>query len=136
MIAGPRAVSESFANANGYKLIDEFYDVAASGADPIPEWPGFAAILDRSFGNGIGTFLVESPDRFAREVRRELAQPRLLGIQHADDVVANLLLTDRIGGLPVGPETWMEYRVVAGSLCHSSRSALAFEQAFSICLCG
>lgn len=67
-------------------------------------------------------------------VRRELVRPRLLGIEHADDVVANLQLIDQIGGLPVVPETLMEYRVVAGSLCHSSDSALAFEHAYSTLL--
>lgn len=64
-------------------------------------------------------------------VRREIAQPRLLGIEHADDVVANLQLIDQIGALPVVPDTLMEYRVVAGSICHSSDSALAFEEAYS-----
>ncbi|WP_265440288.1 recombinase family protein [Bradyrhizobium sp. SEMIA] len=46
MIAGSAAI-ESFAKANGYELVDEFYDAAASGADPIAERPGFAAMLNR-----------------------------------------------------------------------------------------
>ncbi|MEY9390652.1 DNA invertase Pin-like site-specific DNA recombinase [Bradyrhizobium barranii subsp. barranii] len=61
-----RAAIESFANANGYELVGEFYDAAVSGADPIAERPGFAAMLDRIAGNGVRTILVESPDRFAR----------------------------------------------------------------------
>lgn len=64
-------------------------------------------------------------------VRRDRAKPRLAGIEHAEDVVANLQLLDRIGGLPIVPDTLMEYRVVAGSLCHGRASALAFELAYS-----
>lgn len=64
-------------------------------------------------------------------VRRDFAEPRLAGIEHAEDVVANLRLIDRIGHLPIIPDTLMEYRVIAGSLCHSSGSAAAFELAYS-----
>ncbi|MEY9121318.1 recombinase family protein [Bradyrhizobium yuanmingense] len=68
-----RAAIESFANANGYEVVGEFYDAAVSGADPIAERPGFAAMLDRIAGNGVRTILVESPDRFARDLAVQLA---------------------------------------------------------------
>jgi DNA invertase Pin-like site-specific DNA recombinase len=68
-----RAAIESFAKASGYELIDEFYDAAVSGADPIPERPGFVAMLDRIARNGVRTILVESPDRFARDLAVQLA---------------------------------------------------------------
>ncbi|MEY9983420.1 DNA invertase Pin-like site-specific DNA recombinase [Bradyrhizobium yuanmingense] len=68
-----RAAIESFAKANGYELVNEFYDAAVSGADPIAERPGFAAMLDRIAGNGVRTILVESPDRFARDLAVQLA---------------------------------------------------------------
>lgn len=64
-------------------------------------------------------------------VRRDLSEPRLAGIEHAEDVVANLRLIDRIGHLPILPDTLMEYRVVTGSLCHGSSSASAFELAYT-----
>jgi DNA invertase Pin-like site-specific DNA recombinase len=62
-----RAAITGFAKANGYQIVDEFYDVT-SGADPIAERPGFKAMLDRIAGNGVRTILVESPDRFARDL--------------------------------------------------------------------
>ncbi|BBO06293.1 serine recombinase [Bradyrhizobium ottawaense] len=68
-----RAAIESFAEANGYQLVEEFYDAAVSGADPIAERPGFAAMLNRIAGNGVRTILVESPDRFARDLAVQLA---------------------------------------------------------------
>jgi DNA invertase Pin-like site-specific DNA recombinase len=44
-----------------------------SGADPIAERPGFRAMLERIAGNGVRVILVESPDRFARDLAVQLA---------------------------------------------------------------
>jgi DNA invertase Pin-like site-specific DNA recombinase len=44
-----------------------------SGTDPVAERPGFAATLDRIAGNGVRTIIVESPDRFARDLAVQLA---------------------------------------------------------------
>jgi DNA invertase Pin-like site-specific DNA recombinase len=63
-----RAAIASFAKARGYRIVDEFYDAAVSGADPVAERPGFKAMLDRIAGNGVRIILVESPDRFARDL--------------------------------------------------------------------
>jgi DNA invertase Pin-like site-specific DNA recombinase len=52
----------------GYDLADEFYGAAVSGADPIQDRPGFAALLDRIEGNGVRAVLVEDASRFAREL--------------------------------------------------------------------
>jgi DNA invertase Pin-like site-specific DNA recombinase len=43
-----------------------------SGADPIGERPGFKAMLDRIAGNGVRCIIVESPDRFARDLTVQL----------------------------------------------------------------
>ena len=58
----------AFAKAHGYVIIAEFYDAAVSGADPIADRPGFKDMLDRIAGNGVRCILVESPDRFARDL--------------------------------------------------------------------
>jgi DNA invertase Pin-like site-specific DNA recombinase len=68
-----RQAIESFARANGYQVVDEFYDAAVSGADPIAERKGFSVMLDRIAGNGVRTIIVESPDRFARDLAVQLA---------------------------------------------------------------
>ena len=57
----------------GYQIVEEFYDAAVSGADPINKRPGFKAMLDRIAGNGVKVILVESPDRFARDLAVQLA---------------------------------------------------------------
>ena len=68
-----RAAIAAFAKANGFVVVDEFYDAAVSGADPVTERPGFKAMLARIAGNGVRTILVESPDRFARDLAVQLA---------------------------------------------------------------
>lgn len=56
---------------------------AVSGADPIEMRPGFAAALARIAGNGVRTMIVETANRFARDLmvqevllfRRRSAEP-------------------------------------------------------------
>jgi DNA invertase Pin-like site-specific DNA recombinase len=69
-----RTAIEAFAKANGYELEGEpVYDAAVSGADPITERPGFKSMLERIAGNGVRVIIIESPDRFARDLAVQLA---------------------------------------------------------------
>jgi DNA invertase Pin-like site-specific DNA recombinase len=68
-----RAAIEAFAKAHAYSVVAEFYDAAVSGADPIADRPGFKSMLERIAGNGVRVILVESPDRFARDLAVQLA---------------------------------------------------------------
>jgi len=69
-----RAAIEAFAKAAGYEIVGEFYDAAAvSGADPITDRPGFREMLAALLANGARTIIVESPDRFARDLVEQLA---------------------------------------------------------------
>jgi DNA invertase Pin-like site-specific DNA recombinase len=63
-----RIAIEAYAKSAGFKIVDWFYDAAVKGADAITARPGFAAMLDRIAGNGVRTIIVESPDRFARDL--------------------------------------------------------------------
>ena len=56
-----------------FVIVDWFYDAAVRGSDPVYGAPRFAAMLDRIAGNGVRTVLVESPDRFARDLAVQLA---------------------------------------------------------------
>jgi glycosyltransferase involved in cell wall biosynthesis len=64
-------------------------------------------------------------------VAREYSEPRLPGIEFAEDVVANLRLIDRIGSLTLIGESLSEYRVTRGSLSCNQYSAERFEQSYS-----
>jgi DNA invertase Pin-like site-specific DNA recombinase len=63
-----RTAINAYAKANGYQIVDEYYDAAVSGADPIDQRPGFMEMLRRVASNGAKTIIVESPDRFARDL--------------------------------------------------------------------
>jgi len=68
-----RAAIDAYARAAGYEIIETFYDAAVSGADPVSERSGFAEMLERLMSNGARTIIVESPDRFARDLMVQLA---------------------------------------------------------------
>jgi DNA invertase Pin-like site-specific DNA recombinase len=69
-----RAAIIAFARANGYEIADDdwYYDPAVRGDDRVAERPGFAAMLDRIASNGVRVVIVESPDRFARDLAVQL----------------------------------------------------------------
>ena len=63
-----RKAIESYAKSAGVVIVDWFYDAAVSGADPIETRPGFTAALARIAGNGVRTIIVETANRFARDL--------------------------------------------------------------------
>jgi DNA invertase Pin-like site-specific DNA recombinase len=63
-----RQAIEAFAKLAGYDIVAEFYDAAVSGADPIEMRPGFAAMLEHIASNGARTIIVETANRFARDL--------------------------------------------------------------------
>jgi hypothetical protein len=60
----------SVAKARGYELVDEFYDAAVSGADPVTERRGFKEMLDRIASDGVSRW-----SEAARTVRARTVQP-------------------------------------------------------------
>ena len=68
-----RAAIDAYAKAAGYEIVEEFYDAAVSGADPVSARPGFSEMLEALLANGARTIIVESPDRFARDLMVQLA---------------------------------------------------------------
>lgn len=65
-----RAAIDAFAKHVGYEIAetDYFYDAAVSGADDIDSRPGFAAMLMRIESNGVRCIIVETANRFARDL--------------------------------------------------------------------
>ena len=68
-----RAAITAYAKAAGYEIVGEYYDKAVKGADPVGDRPAFAEMLERLLTNGAKTIIVESPDRFARDLMVQLA---------------------------------------------------------------
>ena len=66
--ARQRKAIEGYAKSAGFVIVDWFYDAAVSGADPIETRPGFTGVLARIAGNGVRTIIVETANRFARDL--------------------------------------------------------------------
>ncbi len=82
-----RAAVGAYARRAGFEVVAEFYDAAVSGADPIQDRPGFAALLDRIEDNGVRTVIVEDASRFARQLMAQELGIALLvkrGVRAAD----------------------------------------------------
>jgi DNA invertase Pin-like site-specific DNA recombinase len=63
-----RKAIQAFANRAGYRIIQWFDDPAVPGADTIDTRPGFMAALEMIAGNGVRTIIVETANRFARDL--------------------------------------------------------------------
>src|SRR5271170_5781236 len=72
------AAIHAHAKAAGFEVVETFYDAAVSGADRVDDRPGFAKMLERLLSNGARSILVESPDRFARDLMVQLAGQDML----------------------------------------------------------
>lgn len=68
-----RAAIGAFAKRAGFSLVGEYYDAAVSGADPVNQRPGLVEMLQHLATNGAKIIIVESPDRFARDLAVQLA---------------------------------------------------------------
>lgn len=66
-----RAACLKYAKAKGITIVAEYYDVI-SGATPVTERESFMAMVNRLLSNGVRTVLIESPDRFARDLTVQL----------------------------------------------------------------
>ena len=75
------AAINAFAKRAGYEIVGAFYDAAVSGADPVAGRPEFARMLAALLSNGARTIIVESPDRFTRDLAQQLLGHKLLADQ-------------------------------------------------------
>jgi DNA invertase Pin-like site-specific DNA recombinase len=79
--ARQRKAIEGYAKTSGAVIVDWFYDAAVSGADPIEARPGFAELLARIANNGVRTIIVETANRFARDLMvQEVGYAMLRGL--------------------------------------------------------
>ena len=102
-----RAAIAAFSKTAGFELVDEFADVAVSGADPIESREGFAHLLDRIEGNGVRIVIIEDASRLARQAGHARAcysgadRPRLLtanGDDLTDDSDPSRVMMRQIAG--------------------------------------
>jgi DNA invertase Pin-like site-specific DNA recombinase len=63
-----RQAIAAYAKAAGVEIVETYYDEAVSGADMIDARPGFRSMLERLLSNGVRTIIVETANRFARDL--------------------------------------------------------------------
>lgn len=59
---------KAYAAREGIEIVGEYYDAAVRGSDDLLDRPGFSALMEYVSGNGARMILVETANRFARDV--------------------------------------------------------------------
>jgi DNA invertase Pin-like site-specific DNA recombinase len=109
----------AYASANDIEIVGEFYDAAVSGADMIHVRPGFEAMLKAILGNGVRLILVETANRFARDL---IVQET--GYQYLKSRGVDLIAVDSPGSFLDDTPTATLIRQVLGAVAQFEKSAL------------
>jgi DNA invertase Pin-like site-specific DNA recombinase len=127
------AAISAYAKANGFDVVGTYYDAAVSGADPVTDRAGFAEMLERLLSNGARTIIVESPDRFARDLMVQFAGHDMLkakGIAliaasaptfFLEDTPTAVLVRQVPGGHRAIPEGWARRQACSRSEAQAHR---------------
>jgi DNA invertase Pin-like site-specific DNA recombinase len=114
-----REAIAAFAKQAGYQIAGEFYDAAVSGADPVSSRPGFAAMLAAIAGNGVRTIVVETANRFARDLFVQLTGHRMLR-----ELGVELIAADSPGAFVEDTPTATLVRNVLGAVAEFEKASL------------
>lgn len=114
-----RQAIQAFADRAGFEVVAWYYDAAVSGADPIDTRPGFAEALERIAGNGVRTIIVETANRFARDLIVQETGFRMLQ-QRGIDLIAADSPTSFVDDTP----TAALIRQVLGAVAQFEKAAL------------
>jgi DNA invertase Pin-like site-specific DNA recombinase len=106
-----RKAIQAYANKAGYKIVAWFDDPAVAGADAIDVRPGFSGALEQIAGNGVRTIIVETANRFARDlIVQETGFRRL----QADDIT--LIAADKPDSFVDDTPTAVMVRQILGAV--------------------
>lgn len=114
-----RAAIEAYASLTGIEVVEWFYDVAVSGADPIDTRPGFAAALKHVAGHCERTIIVETANRFDRDLIVQETGFRMLRDQGIE-----LIAADSPGSFIEDTPTAALIRQVLGAVAQFEKAAL------------
>jgi DNA invertase Pin-like site-specific DNA recombinase len=109
----------SYASANDIEIVATFQDDAVKGTDAIEARPGFAAMLTAIAGNGVRTILVETANRFARDLIVQETGYRFLQQQGID-----LIAVDSPGMFLDDTPTATLIRQILGAVAQFEKAAL------------
>lgn len=114
-----RQAIRRFAIRERYVLSGEYYDAAISGADPIEDRPGFRQMLSDIAAGGPRVILVETANRFARDLLVQEVGHRLLS-----DLGIELVAVDSPSSFLDDTPTAVLIRQVLGAVAQFEKSVL------------
>lgn len=109
----------NYASANNVEIVGEFCDAAVSGADMIDTRPGFEAMLHAILSNGVRLILVETANRFARDL---IVQET--GYQYLKSRDVDIVAVDSPGAFLDDTPTATLIRQILGAVAQFEKSAL------------
>ena len=80
---------ETYSKRAGVELVGTYHDEAVKGSDPIDTRPGFAAMLEALEANGTKTIVVETANRFARDLMVQEVGHAMLRARGIDLIAAD-----------------------------------------------
>jgi DNA invertase Pin-like site-specific DNA recombinase len=113
------AAINRYARQAGYEIVAQFYDAAVSGADPVAARPEFARMLAALLANGARTIIVESPDRFTRDLAQQL-----LGHKMLEDLGLTLIAASAPAHFTEDTPTAIMVRQILGSVSEFEKTTL------------
>lgn len=114
-----REAIDAFARRSGIEVVAWYYDEAVSGSDPIDTRPGFVDALEHIAGNGVRTIVVETANRFARDLIVQETGYRMLCQQGIE-----LIAADSPGSFLEDTPTAALIRQVLGAVAQFEKAAL------------
>jgi DNA invertase Pin-like site-specific DNA recombinase len=114
-----RAAVQAYAERAGLVIVAEFYDAAVSGADPIDARRGFRALLVAVRERGVTKILVETANRFARDL---IVQET--GWRYLQTLGVELIAADSPGAFVEDTPSATLIRQVLGSVAQFEKAAL------------
>ena len=114
-----RLAIEAYCKSAGHEIVESFYDQAVKGADQITDRPAFAEMLAAIAGNGVRAIVVETANRFARDLMTQETGYAMLKRQGIDLIAAD------------SPQTFLEdtptavmVRQILGAVAQFEKAAL------------
>jgi DNA invertase Pin-like site-specific DNA recombinase len=118
-LARQESAVRSYACVHGIELVEAFYDAAVSGADAIDVRPGFAQLLQALASNGVRSILVETANRFARDLIVQETGHRFLKAQGIE-----IIAVDSPGAFLDDTPTATLVRQILGAVAQFEKASL------------
>jgi DNA invertase Pin-like site-specific DNA recombinase len=118
-LARQKSAVETYASANDIEIAGEFYDAAIKGSDAVNERPDFQKMLTAIAGNGVRKILVETANRFARDLIVQETGYRFLQEQGIE-----LIAVDSPGMFLDDTPTAVLVRQILGAVAQFEKAAL------------